>query len=101
METLNPNPNPPVVDGPDAMLLHHRGHLRHAFDVESTPDAKTDTNTRIQKTAVTAYHPPQFDALPAASIPACAERLPAPLPAVAHSAGAATGVTSGVCLRPP
>ena len=70
METLKPNPNPPVVDGPDAMLLHHRGHLRHAFDVESTSDAKdakADAKTRV-KTAVTAYYPLQFDALRGASI---------------------------------
>ena len=95
METLNPNPNPPVVDGPDAMLLHHRGHLRHAFDVESTSDAKTDAKTRTQKTTVTAYYPLQFDALRGASIADGDEGFAASLSAVAKWDGGAKGGKSG------
>ena len=95
METLNPNPNPPVVDGPDAMLLHHRGHLRHAFDVESTSDAKTDAKTRTQKTTVTAYYPLQFDALRGASIADGDEGFAASLSEVAKWDGGAKGGKSG------
>ena len=98
METLNPNPNPPVVDGPDAMLLHHRGHLRHAFDVESTSDAKDakteNTKTRV-KTAVTAYYPLQFDALRGASIADGDEGFAASLSEVAKWDGGAKGGKSG------
>ena len=84
----------PVVDGPDAMLLPDRSHLRHVSDAGMNPRANS-SGPSARRTAVTAYYPLQFDALRKATLEDGDEGYAASLASVAKWDGGAKGGKSG------
>ena len=88
----------PVVDGPDAMLLPDRSHLRHVFagnDAGMNSRANSSGPPSARRTAVTAYYPLQFDALRKATLGDGDEGYAASLASVAKWDGGAKGGKSG------
>ena len=80
----------PVVDGPDAMLLPDRSHLKsHVLD------SNRGSGIKARRTAVTAYYPLQFDALRKATLADGDEGYAASLASVAKWDGGAKGGKSG------
>ena len=84
----------PVVDGPDAMLLPDRSHLKSHSVLDSGSGMK-GSGIKARRTAVTAYYPLQFDALRKATLADGDEGYAASLASVAKWDGGAKGGKSG------